>query len=86
MREAGKTSEEIARALHAERRALGVEYKNMMPTDKLKLVYERNIKVYGDPLGPTIEWLLARGKSWDDIIESATRPGGQDIVPQILGE
>jgi hypothetical protein len=34
---------------------------------------------YGDPLGPSIEWLRARGKSWDDIIESASRTGGADL-------
>jgi hypothetical protein len=34
---------------------------------------------HGDPLGPTIDWLRAQGKSWEEIIESAMRPGGADL-------
>lgn len=36
MRKAGASSESIARALHAERRALGVEFKNLTPSDMLQ--------------------------------------------------
>ena len=37
-----------------------------------------NMADYGDELGPTIEYLRnAKNKSWDDIIESASRPGGR---------
>ena len=86
MRAAGYSSENIARALHSERRALGVRYKNLTPPDKLEQIYQRNIEKYGDPLGPSIDWLLDQGKSWDDIIESAARPGGTDIVPKLLRE
>jgi DNA repair exonuclease SbcCD ATPase subunit len=76
----GKTAEEIARTLHARRRELGVTYKNMTPPGTLARIYERNLQKYGDPLGPTIEWLRDRGKSWEDIIASASRTGGQDLV------
>jgi filamentous hemagglutinin len=79
MRKAGASSEDIARALHAERRALGVEYKNLTPSDILDKIYARNIEKYGDKLGPSIDYLRRRGKSWDDIIESATRTGGKDL-------
>jgi RHS repeat-associated protein len=79
MREAGMSSEQIARALHAERRALGEKFKNLTPPQKLQEVYERNLKRYGDRLGPSIEWLRKQGKSWEDIIESATKTGGQDL-------
>ena len=34
---------------------------------------------YGDKLGPTIEYLRAQGKTWEQIIESATRAGGKDL-------
>jgi hypothetical protein len=37
------------------------------------------MKKYGDPLGPTIQWLLEHGKSWEDIIKSAATPGGADL-------
>jgi hypothetical protein len=42
-------------------------------------IFERNLERYGDPLGPSIEWLRTQGKSWDDIIESALRTGGEDL-------
>ena len=37
------------------------------------------LQKYGDKLGPTIEWLQSKGKSWTQIIESATRTGGKDL-------
>ncbi len=79
MRKAGASGESIARTLHAERRALGVEFKNLTPPDMLEKIYARNIEKYGDKLGPTIDYLRNRGKSWDDIIESSTRTGGKDL-------
>ncbi len=79
MRAAGESPETIARTLHAERRSLGVEYKELTPEPLRSEIYKRNIEKYGDPLGPSIDWLRARGKSWENIIESATRPGGADL-------
>ncbi len=79
MRKAGLPSEKIARTLHADRRALGVKYKDLTPPAKLKEIHARNIKKYGDKLGPSIDYLRSRGKSWDDIIESASRAGGKDL-------
>jgi len=76
---AGYTSEEIARTLHAERRALGIKYKKQTPLFLRLKIYWRNIKLYGDPYGPSIKWLQKRGKSWEEIIESASRPGGKDL-------
>ena len=79
MRLAGTSQEDIARKLHADRRALGVKYKNLTPPKELAEIYARNEKKYGDKLGPTVEWLRERGKSWDDIIASASRTGGKDL-------
>lgn len=79
MRLAGSSQEQIARALHADRRSLGVKYKNLTPPKELAEIYGRNEKKYGDKLGPTVEWLRARGKSWEDIIASASRTGGKDL-------
>ncbi|MBX3421511.1 MAG: hypothetical protein KF752_08145 [Pirellulaceae bacterium] len=75
----GKSTEQIARELHAERRAIGERYKDLTPPDRLREIYARNTKRYGDPLGPSIEYLRGKGKSWDDIIDSACRPGGKDL-------
>lgn len=79
MRASGASSESIARTVHAQRRALGVKYKNLTPAEMLEGIYKRNIKKYGDKLGPSIDYLRGKGKSWDDIIDSATRPGGKDL-------
>jgi hypothetical protein len=51
----------------------------MTPPEVLKTIYERNLAKYGDKLGPTIEWLRAHGKSWNEIIDSAVRVGGKDL-------
>jgi hypothetical protein len=39
----------------------------------------RNIEKYQNPLGPTVEQLRAKGKSWQEIIEGSARPGGLDL-------
>ena len=39
----------------------------------------RNLNMYGDKFAPGIEWLRKVGKSWNDIINSAIRPGGKDL-------
>jgi RHS repeat-associated protein len=75
----GMTPEEIARAVSQARRDLGIKYKDLTPPELLEKLYERNMKKYGDKLGPTVEWLRAQGKSWEEIIESASRPDGSDI-------
>jgi len=77
--DAGKSAEEIARDLHQARRDLGEQFKELTPPDLLQTITERNLEKYGDPLGPSIEWLRSQGKSWEDIIESAQRPGGKDL-------
>lgn len=79
LRLAGSSEEDIARTLHADRRTLGVKYKNLTPPRELDEIYARNEKKYGDKLGPTVEWLRERGKSWQDIIRSASRTGGKDL-------
>lgn len=43
MREAGKSSEEIAKVLHGLRRELGVKYKAITPDNFLQQIYQRNI-------------------------------------------
>jgi hypothetical protein len=75
MRQAAAPAEEIARTVHAERRSLAAQFKQQTPEPLRSLIHHRTLAIYGDPIGPTIEHLRARGKSWDDIIDSATRPG-----------
>lgn len=79
MRMGGASAEQIARALHAERRAIGVRYKDLTPQPLRDQIYARNLEKYGDRLGPSIDYLRSRGKSWDDIVGSAQRTGGKDL-------
>ena len=76
----GSSAEEIAIAVHSLRRELGVKYKAITDSKLLEQIYQRNLQKYGDKLGPTIDYLRnVVGKSWDDIINSATKPGGKDL-------
>ena len=77
MRSDGASSETIARTIHVERRQLTTVFKELTPEPWRSRIHTRTLAAYGDPIGPTIENLRARGKSWDDIIDSATRPGSR---------
>lgn len=66
-------------SIHQIRRKLGLQYKDLTAPDKLAGIYERNMRVYGDKLGPSIDWLRGKGKSWEQITESASRSGGKDL-------
>jgi RHS repeat-associated protein len=81
LKASGRSVEQIAIELHAERRALGVKYKDITPPEILQKILERNLSKYGDELGPSIDWLRKQGRSWEDIIEGASRPGGGDLKP-----
>lgn len=58
---------------------LGCSVQGLTPEPQLEAIYARNLEKYGDKLGPTVEWLRAKGKSWEQIIESASRSGGKDL-------
>lgn len=79
MRASSATLDEIAKFAHASRTAIKLKYRELTPPDLLKVIDERNIGKYGDKLGPTFEWLVEKGKSFEQIIESATRSGGGDL-------
>jgi hypothetical protein len=79
MRQAGAGSEQIARALHAERNALKVQFRELSPADAVRRFEQRNMEKYGNPPGPSIEKLRGAGKTWEQIIEGATRAGGSDL-------
>ncbi len=71
----GADVETIARTLHADRLSLAIEYKRLTPEPLRAKIYARTEAKYGNPSGPTIEALIAQGKSWEQIIAGATRPG-----------
>jgi hypothetical protein len=86
MRSDGASSETIARAVHAERRRLTAAFKGLTPEPVRSRIHNRTLAAYGDPVGPTIENLRARGKSWDDIIDSAARPGSRLSFGDSIGD
>jgi len=75
MRRRGLEAEAIARAVHAERLAIAKAFKDITPEPLRTRIQARTIAQYGNPVGPSIDFLRAAGKSWDDIIDSASRPG-----------
>jgi transcriptional regulator len=79
LRNAGKTTEEIARTVAQMRREIGMTHKAVMSEAEQATVFARNIEKYGDPLGPIVEYLLEKGKTFEDIIESECRTGGKDL-------
>lgn len=55
-----------------------MKYKDATPPDLRSYIYRMNLADNGDELGPTMDYLRnIKNKSWDDIIESASRPGGR---------
>ena len=75
MRRDGSAPETIARAMHAARRQLCQKFKERTPEPQRTRIFDRTRAVYGDPIGPSVEFLRLQGKSWGHIIESASRPG-----------
>lgn len=74
MRRDGAPAETIARALHAERRRLAGQFKELTPEPLRTRLHARSLATHGDPLGPSIARLRSGGKSWEEIIEGACRP------------
>lgn len=79
----GYTERQVAEALQQARRDLGIIYKDQTPQPLLDYIYERNLLAYGDPLGPSIDFLL-RNKSYAQIIKSSYRPN--KIVNALFAE
>ena len=79
LRLAGLDAEGVARALSAERDAVKMKYRNFTPPDMLAKINTRNLRLYANELGPTVDYLREQGKAWWRIIRGATRPGGKDF-------
>ena len=79
MRRDGSSPEAIARAMHAARRQLCQVFKEQTPEPQRTRIFERTRAVYGDPLGPSVEFLRLRGKSWEHIVEAVLL--GRDVSP-----
>jgi hypothetical protein len=80
----GYSEEQAARWAFEERQRLQAIYKAVLPREILELIRKSNIEIYGNPNGPNIEDYIDAGRTWREMIESAGKPGGADIIPQIL--
>jgi hypothetical protein len=72
------SAEAISEIMHQTRRNIGVEYKDVTPQPLRDYIYEINQNRYGDPLGPTYEYLIESGKTPEQITESACRPNADN--------
>lgn len=75
----GYTEEEVARLMNQARRELGIEYKYATPQPLRNYIYYVNQIRYGDPLGPTYEYLrydlpILKQKTDAEIIISSSKP------------
>jgi len=75
----GKSEEQVARWVNAQRNQLKVEFRDISSPEFVATAEARNIKEYGNPIGPSVEQLRAKGRSWREIIDSGARPGGKDL-------
>ncbi|WP_192872137.1 DUF6861 domain-containing protein [Pseudomonas congelans] len=79
MRANGLDLEDIAKHAYEARTNLKIEYRKFTPPELLETINARNMNKYGNPIGPTFEDLVNKGKTFEQIIDSATRAGGEDI-------
>jgi hypothetical protein len=74
-RAAGHSEEAIARRLSAARNALKARYRELGSAEAALRAQQWSLARHGDPFGPTADQLHAGGKSWQEIIAAACRPG-----------
>ncbi|MGW0121250.1 hypothetical protein [Streptomyces sp. NPDC003327] len=73
MREAGASDEEIARELVDMRNQAKEITRAGMTPEEVRVLEERNIAKYGNPLGPTADQLYVKYGSWDKVIDASMR-------------
>ncbi|MFE1908002.1 hypothetical protein ACFW96_30705 [Streptomyces gardneri] len=73
MREAGFTDEEIARELVDMRNQAKEITRAGMSPEEVRILEERNLAKYGNPLGPTADQLYAKYGSWQKVIDASMR-------------
>ncbi|MER5299554.1 hypothetical protein ABT039_08825 [Streptomyces lasiicapitis] len=83
MRAEGRSDEEIARRLVDMRNETKDITRAGMSPEAVKELEARNMKKYGNPLGPTADQQFARYGSWAAVIAAATRSSA--AVDQELG-
>jgi hypothetical protein len=71
MRAAGAGEEAVARELVGVRNAEKVTARQSMNPEEVRQLEEGNMKLYGDPVGPTPEYLYNKLGSWEAVSASA---------------
>lgn len=84
LRAAGYTDKQVAIHAYKLRKKILSNYRKLTPQPILQFIYARNHQKYQNDFGATIEYLKAQGKTWEEIIASASRVCLEDIN-QILG-
>ena len=86
MRDQGASTEEMARAVSAERNRLRLE-SYMNDPDNLAKIKESNLATYGQEEGPTPDQLLEKYGSWALVIQKAFSPNlGMDAICGLYDE
>ena len=73
----GVDEEQVACWAVEQRGLLKLKYRALTSPDARAVIEAWTLQRYGNSLGPTVDQLRARGKSWADIINCAARPGRQ---------
>ncbi|MFH8487120.1 hypothetical protein [Streptomyces longisporoflavus] len=73
MHEEGRSDEEIARVLVAMRNEAKDITRAGMTPEAVEALEQRNMKKYGNPLGPTADQQFMKYGSWAKVIEASTR-------------
>lgn len=77
MRVEGRSEQEIARIMVPRRNQAKALVRTKMKAKDVRRLEERNKARYGDPLGPTVEWMHAKhGGNWHDVVEATTESNG----------
>jgi hypothetical protein len=63
------SEEQVAHWAVDRRNQLKNEYRDLTPQEDVAKYEARNLEKYQNPLGPTIDQLRAKEKSWQEIIE-----------------
>jgi hypothetical protein len=69
----GRSVESVAREAVGRRNALKRQFRTDLPDDLLRLLELRNIRLYGDPVGPSADDLLLRYGSWEAVLAASAR-------------
>ncbi|MFD8148521.1 hypothetical protein [Streptomyces sp. NPDC059708] len=75
MRAAGASEEEVARELVDMRNQAKEITRAGMTPEEVRVLEERNIAKYGNPLGPTADQLYAKYGAWEKVAEASMRTG-----------